>query len=86
MSSVILKRPTNDHPEVYVTASMNVGSINYEHAWYIYSVKMEGIVSVIVTMVDTASRSLLFDMCVKHQSCLRQFGNVLRCMVYLIIA
>ena len=26
----------------YVTASINVGSINYEHAWYI--AKMEGIV------------------------------------------
>ena len=41
----------------YVTASRNVGSINYEHAWYI--AKMEGIVSVIVTAVDTASLSAL---------------------------
>ena len=38
----------------YITASINVGSINYEHAWYI--AKMEGIVS----LIDAASRSLHF--------------------------
>ena len=41
----------------YDTASINVGWINYEHAWYI--AKMEGIVSVIVTAVDTASLTVL---------------------------
>ena len=37
--------------------TINVGSVNYEHAWYI--AKMEGIVSVIVTAVDNASLSAL---------------------------
>ena len=41
----------------YVTASINVRSIYYELAWYI--AKMEGIVSVIVTAVDTANLSAL---------------------------
>ena len=41
----------------YVTAWINVISITHEHAWYI--AKMEGIVSVIVTAVDTASLSAL---------------------------
>ena len=41
----------------YDTASINVGSINYEHAWCID--KMDEIVSVIVTAVDTASLSAL---------------------------
>ena len=45
----------------YITASINVGSINYEHAWYI--AKMEGIVSVIVTAVDTACVSSLSVIC-----------------------
>ena len=39
------------------TALINVGSINYEHAWYI--AKVEEIVSVIVTAVDTVSLSVL---------------------------
>ena len=55
MSSAYQKDQQNDHLNV-VTASINVGSINYEHAWYI--AKMEGIVSVF-TAVDTASLSAL---------------------------
>ena len=42
----------------YDTASINVGSINYEHVWYI--AEMEGIVSCnSYTAVDTASLSAL---------------------------
>ena len=46
MSSAYQKDQQNDHPKV-----------RYEHAWHI--AKMEGIVSVIVTVVDTASLSAL---------------------------
>ena len=41
-----------------VTAWINIGSINYEHAWYI--AKLEGIVSVIVTAVDIAPLRFIF--------------------------
>ena len=45
------ERTNKTTTERYIAASINAGSINYEHAWYI--AKMEGIVSVIVTAVDT---------------------------------
>ena len=51
------ERTNNTTTQRYVTASINVGSINYEHAWC--TAKMEGIVSVIVTAVDTVSLSVL---------------------------
>ena len=53
MSSAVPKGPTRRPPK----CTINVGSINYEHAWYI--AKMEELVSVIVTAVDTASLSAL---------------------------
>ena len=47
----------------YVTASINVGSINYEHAWYI--AKMEGIVtsiwSCIFVVHDYSVRSIYLE-------------------------
>ena len=55
---VHVKRGTERTTQRYLTASINVGSISYEHAWYI--TKMEGIISVIVNAVDAVSRSLRF--------------------------
>ena len=55
-----VKRATERTNSRYATAWINVRPINCEHVWYI--AKMEGMVSVIVTAVDIASRNA-FKLC-----------------------